>query len=221
MDKGVISHVLSGHKFLDGFYYYQFSPDYKSGGKFVKESMVLEPNSLAKSLEEMKQSSRVPIVKNLSLSGENFEIELHYDAVQNPISCFHIVLKWSPVGEIIAIDKVMDIYEGLKTKSQLCGFELVAEYFDKSIEEDLGTIENEEWLLKNGFHLDNEADKEYPPEDRLSKSFSRPPANYTRYVNQTGSGWVLVEKNEEMGKISFKWVPNLSAELDGKPIKNN
>src|SRR6202035_4546144 len=63
MDRGVISHVLSGHKFLDGFYYYQFTPAFKSGSKLVRESMVLEPSSLAKSLEEMRQSSRVPIVK--------------------------------------------------------------------------------------------------------------------------------------------------------------
>ena len=220
MDKGVISHVLSGHKFLDGFYYYQFSPDYKSGGKFVRESMVLEPNTLAKSLEEMKQSSRVPMVKNLSHSDGDHIIELHYDTVQNPAICFHFALKWSS-KEGNAPKEVMDIFEALKIKSQLCGFELVPEYFDKSIEEELESVENEEWLFKNGFYLDVEANKDYPPEERMTKSFNRDPANFTRYINQSGSGWVLVEKNEESGKPLYKWVPNLSSERDDKPLKNN
>lgn len=200
MDRGVISHVLKGHSFLDGYYYYQFTEDYKSGGKHVKESMVLEPMSLAKSLEHMKQSSRVPMV--LCIKSPDELIELHYDAIQNPLLTFHMTLLWEKEAD----EQLIKLYEALKEKAKVCGFELAIQMLDLHFTEGDAT-------LSDIYYLDMEPDEAYPPSERMTRTHSIFPQNHHfLYVDQSGNNWLLVSKKEDAKVINAERLRNALAE---------
>ena len=200
MDRNVISHVLKGHQFLDGYYYYQFTDDYRSGGKYVKESMVLEPMTLAKGLEKMKQDSRVPMVLCIKTLDEG--VELHYDAVQNPSVTFHMTLLWNADHDA----QVREMYEFIKEKAKLCGFELAVQMLDLNVVDDV--VEE----VKD-YYLDMEPDESYPPSDRMQRTLSIFEENHDYlYVDQFGNNWLQVLKDADGNFIKAVRIRNPLAE---------
>ena len=139
LDLGVWEHIFGTHRFLDGYYYYRFAPEYDLGTLRKSDPHILQSVSSKKDLlsnidEEAIGGSKKNSAPDLIVMSRSVLVNvdateqarrewaiLHYDSIHNPKVAYHFRLHWLTCSARL----IDELIQSWARRAIQCGFLLV------------------------------------------------------------------------------------------------